>query len=80
MDELVSGNGSASGFLSTAALGRMCQYVTLSVPLGTMISCPITVLVYIIVWRCSQVLHEPMCSMNTLELQHCIFVCISKLS
>lgn len=39
MDELVSGNGSASGFLSPAALGGMCQYVTLSVPLGTMMSC-----------------------------------------
>lgn len=60
MDELVSGNGSASGFLSPAALGGMCQYVTLSVPLGTMMSCPITVLVYITVWKCSQGLHEPM--------------------
>lgn len=75
----VSGNGSASGFLSPAALGVMCQYVTLSVPLWTMLSCPITVLVYITVWRCCQGLHEPMCSMNTLELRHCLAVCISNL-
>lgn len=75
----MSGKGSASCFLSPVALGGMCQYVTLSVPLWTILSCPITVLVYITVWRCSQALHEPMCSMNTLELQHCLAACISNL-
>lgn len=74
MVELVSGNGSASVFLCPAGMGGMCQYVTLSVPLETMMSCPITVLVYITVWRCSQGLHEPMYSMNTFELQHCLVV------
>jgi len=40
--------------VEVAALGGMCQYVTLSVPLWTMMSCPITVLVYITIWSCSQ--------------------------
>lgn len=72
----VSGNGSGSGFLGPAALGGMCQYVTLSVPLWTMMSCPITLLEYITVWRCSQGLTHALHEHS--ELQHCLVVFISK--
>lgn len=70
----VSGNGKGSGFLSP--LGGMCQYVTLSVPLLTMMSCPITVLEYITVWRCSQGLTHALHKHS--ELQHCLVVYKSK--